>query len=297
MLKSSCLFQTALIVLFCKSVQLQVAEKDSYSCKRIVHEKDRCVIFNYNHPDCKKWDHSNCPPPRVHKERGPCASYKCTRLISGWESQPTTTPTPVTVTTSTTSVLESKKQDLPIDKNNQGNSEGFELFKSDVGHANGTNGTNTRDFVDELWDEVQNLKKTQSLDVNRLDTEKDQLREDLDTLRRELLLRGGEIDGLEEDIRLLREGSQANTTVRERLDTQEIKLEEDLQSLEKKLLQLNATILEGLQKLESQVQDFETLVNRLHQHSNTTQVFFFIFLIVYSCSLNFRLTLFILTFT
>ncbi len=51
-----------------------------YSCKRLTIEKERCLVYNYNHPDCQKWDHSRCPPPTLVRELSHCVSYKCTSL-------------------------------------------------------------------------------------------------------------------------------------------------------------------------------------------------------------------------
>ena len=56
-----------------------VACQEGYICKRLVTDQHRCEIYNYNHPLCKKWDRSNCPPPHINRDYGPCVTYTCVR--------------------------------------------------------------------------------------------------------------------------------------------------------------------------------------------------------------------------
>ena len=79
--------------------------EDGYSCIRLTTETYRCKVYNYRDPRCKKWDHSQCPPPRIIRDYSHCVSYKCKRLESQkepesdsqeeWQSPlpPVTTPT------------------------------------------------------------------------------------------------------------------------------------------------------------------------------------------------------------
>ena len=84
-------------------------EESLYDCKRLVQEKERCLIYNYRHPLCKKWDLSRCPPPHIHRERSQCVSYTCKRVDvgvgEGWRppavSSQATTPSPTATPTPT----------------------------------------------------------------------------------------------------------------------------------------------------------------------------------------------------
>ncbi len=82
--------------------------QEEYICKRLVTEKYRCEIFNYRHPLCKKWDHSQCPPPRIIRDLSPCVSYSCVRegKKKEWNTVARTTPIPTTAATVVTDTKE-----------------------------------------------------------------------------------------------------------------------------------------------------------------------------------------------
>lgn len=70
-------FVVALFQLF------QVSYLQEYQCRRLVIEKERCLVYNYNHPEyphCKKWDVSRCGPPKLIRETSHCVSYTCTQI-------------------------------------------------------------------------------------------------------------------------------------------------------------------------------------------------------------------------
>ncbi len=52
-------------------------QQEKFVCKRLVTDKPRCKVYNYRHPLCKKWDHSQCPPPHIIRDSSPCVTYKC----------------------------------------------------------------------------------------------------------------------------------------------------------------------------------------------------------------------------
>ena len=233
-------------------------DRKSFSCKRIVKEKDRCLIYNYTHPNCKKWDRSGCPPPRIHRERGPCVSYKCTR-IAGWAPSPSTTPVPVTVTSPTTTKIErnltntnesevSEAEDLIAEQSNNRRAEDI------VGESE--SGALVQD-VQELRNEIDALKLLQSDNVRRLEKKRENL--------------SNELNGIRE--RIVEETNKLEEEVTERLHAQEIKVDAELQDVEEKLLQTNFTIFRRLLHLEDQVGNIHNLVLRLHSPSNSSQVF------------------------
>ncbi len=53
--------------------------EEGYRCTRLVTEKPHCEVYNYRNPLCKKWDHSQCAPPRIIRDSSQCVSYKCIR--------------------------------------------------------------------------------------------------------------------------------------------------------------------------------------------------------------------------
>ncbi len=230
---------------FAGSANFQRAEKKSFSCKRIVKEKDRCLIYNYTHPNCKKWDRSNCPPPRIHRERGPCVSYKCTPL-AGWAASQTTTPVPVIVTTSTT----------PIQSRNVSEAQEFQASTAQA-HASRV------EDVEKLQNEIDALKLAQSEDVNRLEEEKQNLSDQLNGIRQKVLQHTNKITKVEEE----------TDSVWETLHAQELQVEEDLQNLEDKVFQTNFTTFRRLLNLERQVADLHSLVQRLNASLAGSQVY------------------------
>ncbi len=262
------LFQIVLIFfVFTGSANFQefYPERKSFSCKRIVKEKDRCLIYNYTHPDCKKWDRSGCPPPRIHRERGPCVSYKCTR-IAGWAPRPTTTPVPVTVTSSTpeiernltkTNVSEvSQAPDRFGEQVNSSRAEDIAQRQSESESSREQTETLVED-LDDLRNEIDALKLVQSEDISRLEKKKDKLSNELNDIREKV---SQQTNKLQEE-------------VTERLHTQEIKVEEQLQDVEEKIFQTNFTIFRRLLHVERQLGDIHNLVLRLHSPSNGSQVY------------------------
>ncbi len=107
-------FGLSLTFFFCLGLSFVTSqEREPYICSRLVTEKPRCKIYNYRHPLCKKWDHSQCPPPHIIRDTSQCVHYKCVKKLqksSGSESYPlTTTLTPPALTASAS---ESDKEEL-----------------------------------------------------------------------------------------------------------------------------------------------------------------------------------------
>ncbi len=243
------LWQTSLLLLFLPSTLLEEIDSDGtrYSCKRIVHEKERCLIYNYNHPNCKKWDRTNCPPPRIHRERGHCVSYKCRRISEWRQTLPVTTQVPVIVTNLTTSVgneteLPAESPPVPPESPPENNLTAVRAQNSKVAvldvpvpeetdietSSTASSADNLVAKVDDLQDEIEGLRRVQTNDLN-------QIRADFVT------------DG---------------------------ELEKEFTKIEKKIVALNSTIFGRLLKLENQLTDFENLVHRLYEASNATKVQF-----------------------
>ncbi len=101
------------------STQAQI----EYNCKRLVQEKPRCRIYNYNHPLCKKWDTSLCPPPRIIRQRSQCVSYTCspTSVAGGGGTEKAYSATPLTTTTAApvTTVDYKEQQEESQESNNE----------------------------------------------------------------------------------------------------------------------------------------------------------------------------------
>ncbi len=243
------LFKFLLIFLLIQSVAVQNfdSEKPAYKCKRLVHEKDRCLIYNYNHPLCKKWDRSNCPPPRIHKERGPCVSYKCTRLE--WKQNPRQN---LTVTNSTALSREEKPvlvvPPVPLSHN----------FTT----PNRTEEHNFTEDIRQLRNDLDGLKSAQEQDVRQLDAEKNRLDIELNQIRTELRGYGEAVQRLDGD---------AENPSLDRLHEHKSEVEADLQNLEEKIFQTNFTLVRRLVKLEDLIADLQNLVNRLHEESESEE--------------------------
>ncbi len=227
------------------------SEDASCSCKRIVIEKPRCLIYNYNDPNCKKWDHSNCPPPRIHKETSRCVSYKCTRLFLEWENpRPRVTPAVARVTNTTnTTTLNSPNLE-----------EERPTFEKDL-----------RD----LQTELNSLKTAQANDVQYLEAERDGVKQELENIRDILLSYSDRVKQLEENIentQVPEESVEDNEAlIWERLHQQEATLQTNLQNLEEKLFHTNSSIFGRLFNLESQISDLQNLVHRLHLHQPASE--------------------------
>ncbi len=262
MLQKCFVFQSLIFFFFFSTVQLQdesvISEDLLYKCKRIVEDKPRCLIYNYNHPLCKKWDHSQCPKPHLHRESGPCVSYSCTRLewVIPASETPTPTPPPLTTTTRTSPNQGVLPTSPPV------SSEQEEKFPDDFSgqHKHKTSEKNdslAEDLAD-LLNDVAELRSAQNEDIDRLKTEKDALRSELHVVKNKLKNHLDEV-GREQDFNILR---QEDHSIWDRLHEQEIDLQIQLQTLEQKVLKTNSTIFRRLDKIETDLANLQKFVRQ-----------------------------------
>ncbi len=114
------LFAWLIVAFFLFSVHCAASEEESYTCKRLVQESYRCKVYNYRHPLCKKWDHSQCPPPRVIRDYSQCVSYACTRKTRKKNPQwPVQTATPTPSPPTSTKVILSQESRLSSQESTQ----------------------------------------------------------------------------------------------------------------------------------------------------------------------------------
>ena len=102
-----------IVAFFSFGIHCATSQEESYTCKRLVQETYRCKVYNYRHPLCKKWDHSQCPPPRVIRDYSQCVSYVCVRKKN--TEWPVQTPTPTPSPSSTKAII-SEESRLPQNK-------------------------------------------------------------------------------------------------------------------------------------------------------------------------------------
>ena len=235
------LVQISLCVLFLFCAQTQ---DYTYKCTRLVHEKSRCHIYNYNHPLCKKWDTSNCPPPKIIREVSQCPSYSCRRVAS-----------PV--------------KQVEVAKKNFTDSkfQSYNKQQEEQAHEN--------TFLTHLQEELTNLKESQRVKDQRIHDRLEKTETDLRTYQREKESFLEQLRILRFDLKVLQDINVADTEdivrqaqlskIQSRLDRQIAQLELDHQTHKGQYLKLDEDLrrLQGVVRQDSSKDELNSQITAL----------------------------------
>ncbi len=237
-----------------------------YKCTRLVVEKERCEIFNFTHPLCKKWDKSRCPPPRIVRERSHCVSFTCTRL-PGWDdaqsdlpsvpSQPqpdllSEDPRGVVVKDSQGAVVDDTREDEKLKKTTAAVHQEIDKLRNKSVRQEQT----LRRELHKVQQKVTSHENT----FNRF-------QEDLDSLENDLKNLSSDLFDPNLDIRL------------QRLEQGKAELQENLQKLRDDLRKAEATTSERIHEVELDIIQLNNIVDTLQVFKNLAvarQLFFFV---------------------